>query len=301
MMALTLGMCPVSFAATALSDSEMDQVSAGDWVILTDASGNQSVEDVYASNNTLDLSDDAQSNIQAVNNTNAVDSAVATQTNIASVTGSDPIENDVNGRNDADIVNYSPSDAYEESHLSLEHSSEDFVKLSGEDAHASFESHKESATNYSLVSTFKLDKTLDVVFAAASASSTDCKKDCSSDSASAALFLLDYDKHINAKVVKLENSFTKEDFKITLDESKFCAIKTSSSKTSICASSKSSRKNLGENNHLNLENGSQQALQAVSNVNVVGSGAAVQTNLASNVGVNGTITHINISSVVNGF
>ena len=84
LLAAMLGFAPVSFAATTLTDKQLDQVNAGDYVILQPG---ETVEDVYASNNTIDLKDSSQTNIQAVSNANVVDSAVAVQTNIATNVG----------------------------------------------------------------------------------------------------------------------------------------------------------------------------------------------------------------------
>ena len=77
-LALVFGISGPSFAATVvLTDADMAGVSAGEWVVLTDSSGNETVEDVYTNNNTLWLLANSQESIQAVSNANAIDSAVA--------------------------------------------------------------------------------------------------------------------------------------------------------------------------------------------------------------------------------
>lgn len=300
LFALTLGLAPVSFAATALTDSELDQVSAGDWVILTDASGNQSVEDVYASNNTLDLQDESQKELKAVNNANAVDSAVAVQTNIASVEGAPTNNVGVNGTNEADIINYNPSDAGDSSSLYFTKEEGSVSIAKGGSFEASKSASYSAGTQYSNVETFDLVETLDVLAAKASASSTDCKKDCSSDSASVATLFIDYDKTIDKDKVELASTSKSASEEASLKASFFETEDVSTKSVHKKEESSSFRKNLGENNHLNLKDSSQQLIQVVSNLNAVGSGAAVQTNIASNVGVSGTITHVNTASVVNG-
>jgi len=54
------------------------------------------------------------------------------------------------------------------------------------------------------------------------------------------------------------------------------------------------------NNHLDLENDSQSLIKAVGNLNAVASGAALQANIAANVGVNGTISQANSATVASG-
>jgi phenylalanyl-tRNA synthetase beta subunit len=61
------------------------------------------------------------------------------------------------------------------------------------------------------------------------------------------------------------------------------------------------RKSQAQKNAINLNSDSQRLIQAVSNLNAVASGAAVQTNIVSDMGVGGTITNVNTATVSNGF
>lgn len=298
LMALMFGIAQTSFAAgVALSDTEMDGITAGDWVVIDPST--QEAVDVYYNNNTLDLEDESQKEIQAVNNANAVDSAIAVQTNIASVSG-DPSSNvAINGTNEANIINYNPADAG----ASFESSSKTIHKLASASSSFTkdlFKSWSESDTkSFRLDETLDIVETLDIIAALAIAASKECKN-CEEDFALAAAFLLDYDKitdydkHIIADKTHTANKLKVLKITETSDwEKEF-------TKTEEHESGSEFRKNLSENNHLDLEDSSQQALQAVSNLNAVGSGAAMQTNIASNVGVSGTITHVNVATVVNG-
>jgi len=107
LVVIMFGIAAPAFAAKAvLSDKEMGDIHAGDWVVLTDSSGNQSTADVYKTNQTLTLYDESQKSIEAVNNGNAVDSAIAMSTNVAHVTGSTPSNNvAVDQSNAANIAN----------------------------------------------------------------------------------------------------------------------------------------------------------------------------------------------------
>jgi hypothetical protein len=67
-----------------------------------------------------------------------------------------------------------------------------------------------------------------------------------------------------------------------------------------CSKEANTSDSKGVNNHILLTATSQQSIKAVSNLNAVGAGAAVQNNIASNVGVSGMITHTNNASVSNG-
>jgi len=299
LMALMLGLSPASFAATVvLDDAQMAGITAGDWVVIDPST--QEVFDVYHSNNTLDLEDESQMNIQAVNNANAVDSAIASQTNIASVTGGEPSTNvAINGTNEANIINYNPSDAGS----TFENHSKSISKFSESREDFSLDEYESWKSTYT--SNFKLDETLDIVetlnIAAALAivSSEECKN-CEKDFALAAAFLLDYDYDLDYDLhITKDKSASKEALKllkITKSSSEFSKF----SKEESSESGSEWRKNLSENNHLDLEDTSQKAIQAVSNLNAVGSGAAMQANIASNVGVSGTITHLNVASVANG-
>ena len=296
-LALIFGIAPASFAATTLTDKQLDDVNAGDWVVLQPG---ESVADVYYSNNTLDLKDTSQKELQAVSNANAVDSAIAVQTNIASVTGMEPSENmAINGTNIATVTNYNPSESWDMSSKTEETKwlSEGTTTMHNHDK--TFNLSKTESTSHSLVETLDEVTTLDITYAAASHSEKDCKS-CEEESTSAEAFLLDYDKIVDYDKNETSGSFHNK--KIAYENHEATTTITSHEEHHVSSSEDSSsyRKNLSENNHLNLKDNSQQLLQAVSNLNAVGSAAAIQTNIASNVGSTGTITHSNLATVVNG-
>ena len=295
---MSLAFAPASFAAVALQDAQLDGITAGDWIVIDPST--QQVWDVYKSNNTLDLSDESQMELQAVSNANAVDSAIAVQTNIASVTGAEPSTNvAVNGYNEADILNYNPAD----SSASKSSSSSDYSSTStlaeGGSLTATTNESSSSSKDFKLDETLDVLETFDLAAASASASESNCKG-CSSESVSASALLIDYDytsdydKHI-VKSKKEESSAAS-----SLTIAAYKATSSESETSSSSSSESSSRNNHGENNHLTLKDTAQEKLQVVSNLNAVGSGAAIQTNIASNVGVSGTISHTNIATVVNG-
>ena len=293
-----------AFAANVtLSDKQLDQVAAGDWVVLPTGEEEEgvSVADVYSSNNTLDLSDESQTNIQAVSNANVVDSAVAVETNIASVTGEFPINGNVLAKNEANVSNLSPADSSESASANKGSSSLESSSASNGQLNYASTANARTESNYKLDETLDILATYDSASAEASASETDCSKGCSTESVSASAstedldFTLDYDKHV------LKHSFSEETSKSNLDVSWSEESNVSEKEKSESSCSRSSRRNLGENNHLNMKGTAQEQLQAVSNLNAVGAGAAVQTNIASNVGLSGLISGTNISTVANGF
>jgi hypothetical protein len=61
------------------------------------------------------------------------------------------------------------------------------------------------------------------------------------------------------------------------------------------------RKSQAQKNTINLNSDSQRLIQAVSNLNAVASGAAVQTNIVSDMGVANSITNLNSATVSNGY
>jgi len=291
----------MSFAAVALSDKEMDGITAGDWVVLKDANGDEFVVDVYKSNNTLDLQNDSQTYLQAVSNANVVDSAVAVQTNIASVTGNEASPNvAINSSNAANILNYNPADSSYESSSSFFAKKESKELAGGSSEDVYFNYGESSSSSYGYDETLVIDETLDISHASASAESTDCSKGCEGESVSIAVLLVDYDKDIDYSKNKSASSSHSKNLTKTYNSASFFKAGFEKSIKKGEKSESSSRNNHGENNHINLEDHSQQFLQAVSNLNSVGSAAAVQTNIASNVGVGGSITHSNIATVVNG-
>jgi hypothetical protein len=83
-----------------------------------------------------------------------------------------------------------------------------------------------------------------------------------------------------------------------------CALKINAKadKSTTCSkeSNRTCSKAAKANNHLVLLNQSQQAIQAVANVNSVASAVAVQSNLVSDIGVGGSIAQSNAATVVSG-
>ena len=280
-----------------LSDPEMDQIAAGDWVILEEG---QTVEDVFHSNNTLDLEDESQKEIQAVSNANAVDSAVAVSTNIATVTGDDPISNDIIGRNEADIINYNPSLAYSDAFSESAEAAWSWSTKESASSNYHATANASSVHNLNLVETLNIVETETITAAFASAIRENCKK-CDTVTLSAAVFLSDFDYFLDYDKIIVDSETASASLEISASESETKAESKSASWKASSSKSSSSRRNLGENNHINLEDTSQRLTQAVSNLNAVGSGAAVQNNIASNVGVDGSISHGNAASVVSGF
>jgi len=300
--ALLLAFAPVmSYAATAtLSDSEMDQVAAGDWVILTDSAGNQTVADVYHTNNTLDLSDEAQMELQAVSNANTVDSAIAVQTNITSVTGQEPSPNvAINQSNAADITNYAPANSEATSSSAFIKKSESGAFVKADSSKFGLTATESSSKEFKLTETLDIEETLDILYAAASAEETECKN-CETEKVSAEVLIVDYDYTLDydKNIEKSEKHEARLD--ISKEEKSFKAAKFEKDFIAKKEESKSTRYNHGRNNHIDLEDTSQKNLQAVSNLNSVASGAAIQTNITSNVGVGGTITQSNLATVVSG-
>jgi len=310
---LVLGLTAHAFAGgKVLSDSAMDEVNAGEWVVLNNGTTNVSVEDVYTNNNTLDLLDQSQSKINAISNANAIDSAIAAQANIARVTGDTPTENvAIEGSNYAILDNYRPAENTTES-------SKYGTVLSS--------SSKSSSSNKS--------NTSDLFGQAASETS---------GSASGSSAWKDYDLNVNADAdmacaesivavgktigtsstsMTADADYTKVETDVEGNESSASGyatknstsngLKTSASEvltaqeastltSTTTETSKTTRSSKGANNHIALLATSQQEIKAISNLNAVASGAAVQTNVASNVGVSGTITHLNSATVSSGF
>ncbi len=297
-MAIVFGLAPASFAATQLTQSQLEGISAGDWVVIDPST--EQVWDVYHSNNTLDLKDESQKDLQAVSNANAVDSAIAVQTNIASVTGQEPSTNvAINGYNEADILNYNPAEESSSHYWSESSYAASGSQAAGASATYTANASASASAFYTLDETLNILETFDLAYAAAAAYEKDCKGCEEEFLAVEALiidadYILDYDKH----VVETASASVSASETLTASEFESSSFNTESSSSSHSKSH--SRNNLSENNHLDLKDTAQQNLQAVSNLNAVGSAAAIQTNIASNVGVTGTITHTNIATVVNG-
>jgi len=314
-LALVFSMSGLSFAATAvLSDADLDGVSAGDWVVLTDSSGNETVQDVYTTNNTLWLLESSQKDIQAVSNANAVDSAVAVQSNVTSVSDNNtPTANvAIKQSNTSDVTNYRPSDskAYTSSDVHTVKVSESSTSGASKSSSESFSlTNVESASKSSASSSsaaLAYNETLDII-AAEAGSSKEISKSGVGGSTYAAALLVDYDKVILAAAASAEScTFTSTKTTViagssSCSSSSYATSSKSSEESTTHTESCNSRNSKGVNNHILLDATSQMNIQAVSNLNAVGSGVSIQNNIASNVGVNGSITHSNNATVSSGF
>lgn len=310
---LVLGLSAHALAGgKVLSDSAMDEVNAGDWVLLNDGTQDVSVADVYTNNNTLDLMDQSQSKIQAVSNANAIDSAIAAQANIARVTGDTPTDNvAVEGSNYADLTNYRPADNSTESSLlqTVVTSGKSSSMSSKADMSDIFDmAGSETSGSASASSSFR-DYNLNENADADLSFAESCVSIGKTIGTGAASLTADADYN------KVETDVSGSDAAASAYATKDCAVQ--SQKASTCEltmasdeststsvtteSSKTTRSSKGANNHIALLATSQQEIKAVSNLNAVASGAAIQTNIASNVGVSGTITHLNSATVSSGF
>ncbi|MDD5669215.1 MAG: hypothetical protein PHE58_04195 [Candidatus Omnitrophica bacterium] len=308
---LMLGLSMQAFAAgKVLSDNAMEQVSAGDWVITEEG---QQVNDVYTTNNTLWLLENSQKDINAVSNANTIDSAVAVQANIARVSGDSATENvAVNGNNAANLTNYRPSDSMATStSTSTSVGSTEAVLMTKESGKSWSMGMDEGETissgeSGSFGSGLAYNETLDVA-AAIAGSTKDIDKTGIGGSATAGALVVDYDKVISESTSgAFGKSFSKNEHKnMSAGGSESCATTfgamSSTTQTDTMETSTSTRSSKGVNNHILLDATSQQSIRAVSNLNSVASGAAVQTNIASNVGVSGTISHVNSATVASGF
>jgi hypothetical protein len=313
-VALVLGISGVAFAgAQVLSDQSLDGVSAGDWVVLKDNQGNDTVADVYTNNNTLWLLEDSQKDVKAVSNANAIDSAIAVQTNVARVTGDTPTENvAINNANTADIKNYRPADSLatsqSNSNLVTGTSSKSLTSSTGETfaLNSALVDLQSSGSSSSSSSALAWNETLDAA-AAAAGSTKLIDKSGIGGGVYASSATVDYDKIITASASAASAAQAARNLSSTMGathESSSSTVDTlETSNTALTTSEQSSnaRNAKGANNHILLDATSQQAIQAVSNLNAVASGAAVQTNVVSNMGVSGTIANSNTASVQSGF
>src|SRR3972149_8698303 len=109
LLALTFAAYPVSgMAAQAvnLSDTEMDEIAAGEWALEPEVAFYQNQSN-STKKNVLKVEDNSQSEITGVSNANAVDSAVAVQSNISNQTEG---LLDVNQSNGATVENHSQTE-----------------------------------------------------------------------------------------------------------------------------------------------------------------------------------------------
>lgn len=293
-----------------LRDADLDNVNAGDWIVVPEGS---EVMDVYSTNNTLDLEDEAQMEVQAVSNANVVDSAAVVSANIANVDKGEEASTNVAvaGLNDATIANYRPgatSKITEKHAVSFEKSTETACDISKE-ASTTVDFNKTCGMFYgssaSASKNYNYDETLDITGALAIANEAE-DKGYESEMAVAATLLVDYDKDIvevdSAAAATFGGASGSETMNVAKSD-KFGATMTDKlSEKASCTSEKSeeTRATLGENNHIQLKDTAQTNIMALSNLNAVGSGVAVQTNVANNVGVNGSISGTNIANVSSG-
>jgi hypothetical protein len=298
---LMFGIAQAAFAGgVVLSDKAMDEIAAGEWVVIEDSEGNEEVVDVHFNGNDIDLEDESQMNLMAVNNANVVDSAVAVQTNIARVEGPDPVINTgITQSNTATVTNYNPSESGQEWSKDSSYLHDVLFDKSSGSSYTESSSSGYSNSSVGGYCSLQIDETLDIAVAASASGECESKgEECEFNEAST--FILNYDNHEgfgcsmsggvdlydseSTYYVESGSSETLDDYQETKTTEKWSEF----------------RKNKSENNHIDLEDASQTNLMAVSNLNSVGSAVAMQTNIASNVGASGTITHTNTATVVNG-
>lgn len=298
---LMLGLSQTAFAGgIMMPDAAMEGIAAGDWVVITDADGNQSVVDVWYSNNDIALQDESQTLLQAVNQANVVDSAVAVQTNVSSVTTGTPTENiGINQSNTADLTNYNPSNETSASQIDSESCSLTSDKTETFNLNFALGCSESESESFSSAEVLTYDETLDVA-ASSSSASEDESKSGGGEAVSACALVVDYDKDIDYNKTCSASESESASKTITLDIVKVEECSLTASESESHETSTTSRSNLSENNHITLEDVSQKSLMAVSNLNAVGSSAAMQTNVASDVGVGGIISQANTATAVNG-
>jgi hypothetical protein len=293
-----------------LRDSDLDNVNAGDWIVVPEGS---EVMDVYSTNNTLDLEDEAQMEVQALSNANIVDSAAVVQANVANVDKGEEASTNVAvaGLNQATIMNYRPGSMLktsEKTTMAASKSTETAVALS-EEAACTLNFSKACAMQAGSAAAasrnYNYDETLDIVGALAIAGETESKNG-DSEMAIAASLLVDYDKDIvevnSASASSYAGANGSENMTLVKTSKASATLTDKLSEGMTCSkeTSNETRTTLGENNHIKLEDTAQTNIMAVSNLNAVGAGVAVQTNVANNVGVNGSISGTNIANVSSG-
>jgi hypothetical protein len=286
-------------AGISLEDSELDSIDAGEYVIV-DAGNGFVKEDVFYNSNGLLLIDESQKDIQSVSNANAVDSAVAVQTNTSSVEGNEPINNDINQSNEANIANYNPrwgKKTWDNSATTT---------ITSNSLHSEAQNSASSHDSWDSWDTWKAGggfdylETLDVDFDAAAAGESRGSHFQSSAIAAVATLDVDYDKKIGANWSE-EGSWHELGVWDSMNQASNSTTSIDTLSTTIITEKGDDEiEHKSEWNALSLEDTSQTNIHAVSNLNSVGSAVAVQTNIASNVGVAGIITHSNVATVING-
>ncbi|MDD5730342.1 MAG: hypothetical protein PHN57_04375 [Candidatus Omnitrophica bacterium] len=255
----------------------------------------------------------SQKDINAVSNANAIDSAIDVQTNVARVSSANaPTNNvEVNGTNSANITNYRPADAENDTFSATHETSALESSFLKNENSKSFNLDSSASSSFAAASAdgsskaFNLLETNDVTGSAATSSAAVGKT--IGVSSLAANLLIDYDKIITDEEASSSSSSASAscDKSLDIQAAENCATTAAhlEKETELCKldTSKTTRSSKGVNNHIALLENSQQSIKAVSNLNAVGAGAAVQTNIASNVGVNGSISHVNSATVSSGF
>ena len=296
---LAMGNAAFASEGVALSDNQMDEVAAGDWLIMEDDSG-KTVEDIYAFDNTLKIPDVVQENLQAVSNVIAFDSAVAVQSSIASLIGHDPMKGSVDSHNLAYVLNYNPSESGAFSFKKSSSSSFSNGKNSNEDLAFNKNSSEHSDSQSSELETQDSFDTITAASASAEASQKDCDKDCEGSSVSASASTRDYKEISDYDKTEQEHKSGRKNSSGSTVGKGNSAEKSSGSQAAGSEGSGSSRRNLSENNHLSVVDNSQRFIQAVSNLNALSSAAASQANVASNFGGGGSISGSSSATVGNG-
>jgi hypothetical protein len=303
MAVLTLvlfGLSQPAFAgAVILSESELDGVHAGDSVTI--AKTGEEIVPAWYNSNEIELEKQSQKNLNAVQNINSVDSADSVQSNIARTSvGAGVINGEsVVQKNDAVVENNNPS----KSTLLTEESSASISKATIISGEGHLDCSKTEGGSKSFTSSrsesYAKEVTFDLPIAVSCASDND-GKDGESESLTSLSVTVDYDHTLVAGRSETCEAGCSNDRTQSLTIDTTLQDDTIESCEIECKKETKTRDNLSENNHLDIELEAQMNLMAVSNLNSVGSGSAVQANIASNVGVGGSYGQASTAIVVNG-
>lgn len=294
LLVLAFGLSQTAFAGVAkLSDNQMEDVNAGDWIVVGE---DPEVFEGWYNNNDIALEDESQMEINAISNANAVDSAVAVQTNALNTAEGDGT---AVARNEANLLNYNPSDASASSNITSTETSFGLAKGSSLEASSSLDISKAAGMFFGNDETLDVNETLNITGAYASAGETEDKSG-DSEFATAAALLVDYDKIIDYDNHTNAGSFCKEDVLASEKLVSSSSCKLDVSDKLYQENTTYNRKNLSENNHITLEDTAQKNIYAISNLNAVGASAAVQTNAVNSVAGNANLNLTNIATAVNG-
>jgi hypothetical protein len=254
----------------------------------------------HFNSNDINLLNESQMNIEAVNNANAVDAATATQANITSVTAGEAITAELKQHNEANLSNYNPSDEYDFSSVAVGGYKTDYTKKMGGELGADLLITKEASLKTWDDKTFDIHEILtwdtDSDFSSQGISKKGGIQQMNWDTDS------DMDYRYDNDTVFTSGSDGERKCKLDagIDVSAYYEKVYNVDVNCRHETAANMRFNKSENNHINLLNTSQKELQVVNNLNAVGSSAAIQANIASDVGVDAKISNTNIVTAMNG-